>query len=63
MADQALPLQVLSDFAQTLVRRYQIADVLYELADRITGVPGISGAGVSLGEADGIRCVTASTKP
>jgi GAF domain-containing protein len=58
VVDQALFLQVLSDFARTLVRRYQIADVLYELAERVTAVLGISGAGVSLGEGDRVRFVT-----
>jgi GAF domain-containing protein len=58
MVDQTLFLKILCDFAQTLVRRYQIADVLYELSERLTGVLGISGAGVSLSEEGHVRFVT-----
>lgn len=59
MVDQALFLRTLCDFAETMVRRYQIADVLYELAEGVTGILGISGAGVSLGEDNRVRFVTA----
>jgi GAF domain-containing protein len=59
MVDQALFLRVLSEFAHTLVRRYQIGDVLYELVERMTGVLDVAGAGVSLGEGERIRFVTA----
>ena len=58
MVDQALFLRILCDFAQTLIRRYEIGDVLYELSERVTGVLGISGAGVSLREGDHVRFVT-----
>jgi GAF domain-containing protein len=58
MVDQAQFLRILSEFAQTLVRRYQVGDVLYELVERLSGVLDVAGAGVSLGEADHVRFVT-----
>jgi GAF domain-containing protein len=58
MADQALLLRALSEFAHTLVGRYDVADVLYQLAERVTEVLDVAGAGVSLGEGDGVRFVT-----
>lgn len=58
MVDQALFLRILSEFARTLVGRYQVGDVLYELVERLTGVLDVAGAGVSLGEADHVRFVT-----
>jgi GAF domain-containing protein len=58
VVDQALFLRILSEFARTLVGRYQVGDVLYELVERLTGVLDVAGAGVSLGEADHVRFVT-----
>jgi GAF domain-containing protein len=58
VADQALLLRTLSEFAHTLVRRYQIGDVLYELVARVAAVVGVAGAGVSLGEGDRVRFVS-----
>ncbi len=62
MADQGLLLQALSDFAWTLVRRYAVSDVLFSLTDHISDVLSVAGAGVSLGEGDALRFVTASNE-
>jgi hypothetical protein len=40
----------LSDFARTLVVRYEIGDVLYALVDRATDLLDLSGAGVTLAD-------------
>lgn len=48
MLDHARLSRVLSDFAHTLVRRYEVGEVLYQLTDRAVEVLGIAGAGVSL---------------
>lgn len=58
MVDQALFPRMLSEFARTLVVRYEISDVLYDLADRTTKLLGVAGAGVSLGEGGRLRFVT-----
>ena len=58
MVDQGLFLRTLSEFARTLVVRYEIGDVLYDLADRTTTLLGVAGAGVCLAEGDRLRFVT-----
>lgn len=58
MADQALFLRTLSQFAQTLVRSYEVGDVLYELVESVSAVLDVPGAGVSLGEGGRVRFVT-----
>ena len=58
VVDQALFLRVLSEFTRTLVVRYEIADVLYELAGRTTALLDVAGAGVSLGDQGRLRFVT-----
>ena len=58
MVDQALFLRMLSEFARTLVVRYEIADVLDELARRTTTLLDVAGAGVSLGDQGRLRFVT-----
>jgi transcriptional regulator with GAF, ATPase, and Fis domain len=59
MADEKLLSAALSEFARTLVKRFAISDVLDDLAQRVTLVLGIAGAGVSLREGDRLRFVTA----
>jgi GAF domain-containing protein len=58
VVDQALFLRTLSEFARTLVVSYEIADVLYDLADRTTKLLDVAGAGVSLGSGGRLRFVT-----
>ena len=48
MVDQQLFTRTLTEFARTLVRHYEISEVLYELAERVTSVVGVVGAGVTL---------------
>ena len=48
MVDHALLSRVLSEFVQTLVRRYDVGEVLYQLTDRTVEVLGVAGSGVSL---------------
>jgi GAF domain-containing protein len=60
MAQEPL-LQALTDFARTLTGRYEVGDVLDELASVTVEVVGAFGAGVSLGDADGrLQFATAS---
>jgi GAF domain-containing protein len=61
MPDQELFVVALSDFAHTLVGDYAVSDVLHDLSIRVTEVFEVSGAGVSLADADNgsIRFVTA----
>jgi GAF domain-containing protein len=52
-------MRVLSEFAHTLARRYEISDVLYRLADHMVEILDLAGAGVSVGDEDGrLRPVT-----
>lgn len=59
MARQDLLIQALSDFATTLARHFEIADVLYDLTSRVTSVLEVASAGVSLVQDGGLRFVTA----
>lgn len=61
MVDHARLSGVLSDFAHTLVRNYEVGDVLYQLTDATVEVLGTAGAGVSLMEEGGeLRFVSAT---
>jgi GAF domain-containing protein len=61
VADQTLVLAALTDFARTLVQRYAIADVLTELTEQCVPALTLAGAGVSVGDEDGVlRFVTAT---
>jgi GAF domain-containing protein len=61
MVDQARLSSVLTDFAHTLVRRYEVGEVLYQLTDRSVDVLGVAGAGVSLQDDSGkLRFVSAT---
>jgi GAF domain-containing protein len=59
LARDDLLVGALSDFARTLVRRFDISDVLYELTTRVTTVLEVSSAGVSLVQDGRLRFVTA----
>lgn len=60
MVDQKLLHRSLSHFARTLVQRYAVGDVLYELSEHVLGVLDIEAAGVSLDDGTGqMRFVTA----
>ena len=60
MVDQQLLHRMPSQFARTLVQRYAVGDVLYELSERVLTVVGIEGAGVSLADGTGeMRFATA----
>lgn len=59
MADQKMLMQALSDFAGTLAKSYAVSDVLHDLSERVTGVLGIGGAGVSVQDGGKLHFVTA----
>ena len=59
MARDDLLMRALSDFAETLVRHFEIADVLYDLTSRVTSVLEVASAGVSLVQDGSLRLVTA----
>jgi GAF domain-containing protein len=59
LARDDLLVGALSDFARTLVRRFDISDVLYELTTRVTTVLELTSAGVSLVLDGRLRFVTA----
>jgi GAF domain-containing protein len=61
VTDQAALTRALSEFAQLLVREYEVSDALQDLVDGVTEVLGISGAGVSLLEGERLRFATAAT--
>jgi GAF domain-containing protein len=59
--DHRALVRVLSDFAGTLVRDYEVGSVLDEFGLRVSGVLGVLGAGVSLSDEDGaLQFVTAT---
>lgn len=61
MVDQTALRHAFADFAEALLQRYDIGDVLYRLTDQVVAVLGVDGAGVSLGlTSDGLRFVTAT---
>jgi GAF domain-containing protein len=59
MAHQKLLVRVLSEFARTLAGEFAVSDVLHDLAERVTEVLGVPGAGVSLADSGRIRFVAA----
>lgn len=59
MTDQQLLMRALSEFAGTLAKGYAISDVLHDLAEQVTAVLKIDGAGVSVQDGDQLRFVTA----
>jgi GAF domain-containing protein len=59
MADQQLLMRALSEFAGTLAKGYKISDVLHDLAEQVTAVLGIDGAGVSVQDGGQLHFVTA----
>jgi GAF domain-containing protein len=59
MPDHQLLHEALSEFARTFVKQFAISDVLDDLAQRVTVVLGVDGAGVSLREGDRLRFATA----
>jgi hypothetical protein len=60
MAGLELLTEAVSEFARTLARGSAISEVLNDLAERITAVLGVAGAGVSILESAGLRLVAAS---
>lgn len=61
MVDHGRLSGVLSDFAHTLVRHYDVGEVLYQLTDATVEVLGVAGAGVSLqDDSGGLRFVSAT---
>lgn len=61
MVDQRGLFEALSSFARTLVRSYDVGDVLYLLSDSVVQVLGATSGGVSLGSPDGtLHFVTAT---
>lgn len=62
MPDSHVLLETLADFARNPTRRYSIIDVLHDLAERITDVLGLTGAGVSLIQDGRIRFVTSPSE-
>jgi GAF domain-containing protein len=62
VTDQPVLFSTLSEFARTLVRPYAIADVLFQLTDRVTAAIDLAGAAVSFADDDGmLRFATASS--
>lgn len=51
---------MLTDFARLLTTEYQVGDALRDLVDGVTAVLGVSGAGVSLADADRLRFACAA---
>jgi GAF domain-containing protein len=61
MAEQAVLNRALSEFTRTIIRRYDIGDVLYQLTDQAAEILDVAGAGVCLMTGDGrLRFVTAT---
>jgi GAF domain-containing protein len=59
MSDTQRLLDVLAAFTQTLTRPYSIGDVLHDLAERVSELLGLTGAGVTLVQNDRVQFVTA----
>jgi GAF domain-containing protein len=62
MVDQQRLQSALRRFASTLVRRYEVGDVLYRLSDTVSDVLGVTGSGVSVLDDGVLRFVTASSE-
>src|SRR5215213_4035042 len=61
MVDQQLFTRTLADFARRLVHRYEVSEVLYELAERTAAVVGIAAAGVTVVDDNGLLRFAASS--
>lgn len=59
MVDEPRLLKVVSDFAQTLVSDYAIADALHDLVERVTELLDLKGAGVLLDDDGRVKFATA----
>jgi GAF domain-containing protein len=59
MANQELLVRVMSEFARTLAGNFAVGDVLHDLAEQVTEVLGVQGAGVSLADSGSIKFVAA----
>lgn len=59
MASQQLLMRALSEFVRTLARGYAVSDVLHDLAEQVTTVLGIDGAGVSVQDGDRLQFAAA----
>lgn len=59
MADRELLMRALSEFARTLAKGFAVSDVLHDLAEQVTAVLGVDGAGVSVQDEGQLRFVTA----
>lgn len=59
MFDQSLLLQALSRFAVVLPSRYDLQEALSELTESVTGVLGLSGSWVTMGEDGRLGFITA----
>lgn len=61
MVDETALRHAFATFAEALLHRYDVGDVLYRLTDQVVDVLGVDGAGVSLGlTAEGVRFVSAT---
>ena len=58
MANQRLLMRALSELVGTLARGRAVSDVLHDLAEQVTAVLAIDGAGVSVQDGGGLRLVT-----
>jgi len=59
MADQKRLMQALSEFARTLAQGFAISDVLHDLAEQVSAVLDIDGAGVSVQDSGRLHFVNA----
>ncbi len=63
MADHALLLQALRNFATAMGRSYDINEMSIRLSERVTEALGVEGAGVSVADQDGrLKFVTATSE-
>ena len=61
MLDHQALLEAFREYASQLLRPYAVGPVLYRLTDQVVAVLGVDGAGVCLGDGDGVlRFVTAT---
>ena len=56
-------LETLAGFARVLTGSFGISDVLHDLAERVTAVLGLAGAGISLCQEGELRFATAPVEP
>lgn len=61
MADAAILARVLADFVQTVIRRYDVEEVVQQFCEHVAMILPVTGAGVCLGDDRGVlRFVAAS---